>query len=277
MSWFNWWKPKPVSGPTPAGLGCLKDPPDARDYKAPVMLAPALEPLPPYVEMRQFAPKVRNQGSLGSCVAFACASLREFIFTKQVETLAGDVELPHLSPLYLYYKARQEAGLPVDKDTGTYIRAGVAAMAKQGVSPEAQWPYKIEKFSQAPTEYAEAKAHRFKIYTYHRVEGLAEMKLALAQEFGLVMALKVFDNVHGGLMPIQLKDGKWPMPLSGSRLVGWHALFFCGYQEDSTAPGGGWLIGQNSWGDWWGLKGFFFLPYQYIAEGHSDDCWCCIA
>jgi|GEM_PF-481914 len=49
---------------------------------------------------------------------------------------------------------------------------------------------------------------------------------------------------------------------SGVKLLGGHAVPIIGYIDDSTQPGGGVFICQNSWGTPWGNHGYFYLPYS---------------
>jgi len=53
---------------------------------------------------------------------------------------------------------------------------------------------------------------------------------------------------------------------SGVRLLGGHAVPIVGYINDSTQPGGGVFICQNSWGTPWGNHGYFYLPYSVIQS-----------
>ena len=53
---------------------------------------------------------------------------------------------------------------------------------------------------------------------------------------------------------------------SGVRLLGGHAVPIVGYINDSSQPGGGVFICQNSWGTPWGYHGYFYLPYSVIQN-----------
>lgn len=54
--------------------------------------------------------------------------------------------------------------------------------------------------------------------------------------------------------------------ISGLKLLGGHAVPLIGYIDDSSQPGGGVFICQNSWSTSWGYKGYFYLPYSVLKS-----------
>jgi C1A family cysteine protease len=59
------------------------------------------------------------------------------------------------------------------------------------------------------------------------------------------------------------------MPQHNEKVVGGHAVVAVGYDDQNQ-----WFIVRNSWGDSWGMKGYFTMPYQYLLETNlSDDFW----
>ena len=266
-------------------LGCLPDTPDGRDYNARVKLAErtiALPDMPNYVDFRHFCPPVRSQGNLGACVAFACTNMREFILRKQIEALQGyeGAKIKHLSPLDLYYRARQAMGPEfVNQDSGTYVRLGMDMLRNGGCLTEEKWPYVVADFTKTPPP---DHADRFKLFTYWRiplaVDSLDLIKQALAQEYGVVLAVMVFSNVLGPLGPVPF-EWEWPMPDPNKDvLVGWHAIFLCGYWEAPEDPNYGYVLVHNSWGEDWGKRdGHAWMPYAYIRNGLWSDAWVGVA
>ena len=59
------------------------------------------------------------------------------------------------------------------------------------------------------------------------------------------------------------------MPTRGEQVVGGHAVMAVGYDDKQQR-----FIARNSWGADWGQKGYFTMPYKYLASrGLSDDFW----
>ena len=54
--------------------------------------------------------------------------------------------------------------------------------------------------------------------------------------------------------------------IHGLRLLGGHAVPLIGYIDDSSQPGGGVFICENSWSTSWGYKGYFYLPYSVLRS-----------
>jgi len=52
-------------------------------------------------------------------------------------------------------------------------------------------------------------------------------------------------------------------------VVGGHAVLAIGYDDKERR-----FLARNSWGEGWGIKGYFTLPYNYLANRNlSDDLW----
>jgi C1A family cysteine protease len=64
-------------------------------------------------------------------------------------------------------------------------------------------------------------------------------------------------------------SGKVPMPKANEAVLGGHAVLAVGYDEDQQR-----FIVRNSWGDNWGIDGYFIMPYPYLLQGSlSRDFW----
>src|SRR5207248_427544 len=96
------------------------------------------------------------------------------------------------SRLFVYYNERMIEGT-VNQDSGAFIRDGIKSLAKLGVCTEAEWPYKISRFTKKPTPacYRSAKKHR--ILSYHRISTVDEMRSCLAEGFPCVFGFTVYE------------------------------------------------------------------------------------
>ncbi len=243
----------------PVNFGWIPDIPDHRDhlYAAPLEW---IAKLPAKVDLRLQCPDVYDQGQLGSCTANAIAGAMEFEQIKQKEKYF----MP--SRLFIYYNERAMEHT-VESDSGAQIRDGIKSVGKQGDCPEKLWPYDIAKFSQKPPAPCYKNAVKHKAVLYQRVSRIAnQMKGCLASGYPFVFGFSVYDSF---MSPDVAKTGHAKMPEPKDKLEGGHAVMAVGYDDENQ-----WFIVRNSWGTGWGMKGYFTLPYAYLAEENlSDDFW----
>ena len=92
------------------------------------------------------------------------------------------------------------------------------------------------------------------------------MRACLADGFPFVFGFSVYDSFESQKVA---KTGVVDMPKAGEQMLGGHAVLAVGY--DNTAKR---FIVRNSWGTEWGKKGYFTMPYDYLADRNlSDDLW----
>ena len=239
--------------------GWIPDVPDQRDhlYAAP---APILKALPPSSDLRKQCPPVYDQGMLGSCTANAIAATVEFDRMKQ----RLDDFVP--SRLFIYYNERViEGTVPID--SGAMLRDGIKTVASDGVCPEREWPYDITKFTRKPPKicYEDAKLDRAVSYQ-SIIQDLNQMKGCLASGYPFIFGFTVYESFEGEAVK---KTGHAPMPGWGERPVGGHAVMAVGFDDAKQ-----WFVVRNSWGDEWGIKGYFTMPYAYLIQaGLARDFW----
>lgn len=246
-------------------LGALPDRYDPRDQIFEAALHAFIGATPPAVDLRSLCSPVRDQGHQGSCTGFALAALREFLENK---TGVPD-PMAVVSPAFIYYEERRLEGSTGDCDAGAYPRDGLKVLKKMGVCPEADAPYDDQTCG-APSSQAVEHATSFKISSYQRVTTLAGAKQVLAQGYGMVIGIRVYESFESSRAR---ETGHIPMPGPNEQLLGGHALFCCGYQDDSQSAGGGYLIVKNSWGTGFGDQGYVYLPYDYVRPKLMSDMW----
>lgn len=240
--------------------GWIRQHPDIRDRK---MLLRAPVTLPLVVDLRDRMPPVWDQGDLGSCTAHG------ILAAAMVAGSAGDPDAPPspmLSRLFLYYCERDIEG-SVDQDSGAQIRDGFKALNRWGVPLEETWPYDVKRYAVKPdaVAYDEALSDVAVVYSAVPQDAVA-MKTALAQGHPVVVGFTVYESFESDEVA---KIGLVPMPLDSEQVVGGHCVCVTGYDDSK----GVWIV-RNSWGDGWGIAGYFLMPYDYLLNPDlSDDFW----
>lgn len=236
--------------------GWRPDKPDFRDHRY------ELEPfavLPKQVDLRKTCSPVQDQGELGSCTGNAIASAIEFLDKK------NNKKLYDYSRLFIYYNERLIENT-IDSDAGAEIRDGIKAINKWGCCYESAWPYLIDKFTNkpSPSAYTQAKMHLFTKYS--RLSNLNQYKSCLASGYPFVFGFSVYESFESETVA---KNGEVPMPSVDEYMLGGHAVLAVGYNDITKR-----FIVQNSWGTSWGQKGYFTMPYEYLANPDlADDFW----
>ena len=232
--------------------------PDPRDRKFKIYRP---VPLPEEVDLRDECTPVYDQESLGSCTGNAIGGAYEFCLKKQ--------EKPVFTPsrLYIYYNERWIAGT-VDQDSGAYIRDGLKSLNKQGVCDELMWPYLIRKFKEKPSDECYEEGLKHTISDYERIDNrsLFLLKQCLAKGIPFIFGFSVFEGFESEEVA---RTGVVNMPTPGESMVGGHAVLAVGY-DDKTKR----FIVRNSWGEAWGQKGYFTIPFEYLTNPElADDFW----
>lgn len=208
------------------------------------------------VDLRPKMPPIVDQGNLGSCTANALCGLVSYLDPKMIG-----------SRLFLYYNEREMEGT-VNSDAGAYIEDGVTSLINKGICSESLWPYIVSRFRVKPTNncYKEALKHQI-LTTKHINNDLQSMKNALQLGYPFVVGILVYQSF---MTPAVAKTGIVSMPKPNEQLLGGHAIVCVGYDDKKKL-----FIMRNSWGIYWGDKGYFYLPYDYLLSSSlTSDLWC---
>jgi C1A family cysteine protease len=226
--------------------------------------------LPPSVDLRPLCPPVYDQAQLGSCTANAIAAAIEFDQMKQ--KIASFMP----SRLFIYYNERVMEHT-VTLDHGAQIRDGIKSVSNLGVCPETLWPYNDQNkdddpcptcpYAKKPSPACYKAALKSTVKSYQRLTPTLDiLKGCLASGFPFVFGFTVYQSFEG---PEVAKTGILPMPGPNEKTVGGHAICCVGY-NDATQQ----FIIRNSWGNQWGLQGYFMMPYAYATNSNlADDFW----
>jgi C1A family cysteine protease len=213
------------------------------------------------MDLRTKCPPVYDQGQLGSCSANAIGAAMEFDEMKQS---FPNVFVP--SRLFIYYNERVIEGT-VNTDSGAQIRDWIKSISTFGDCPETLWPYDITKFTQKPPQTCYAQAKKYQAVQYQRLtQDLNQFKGCLASGYPFVFGFTVYESFESQQVA---QTGHVPMPSSGEKTVGGHAVLAVGYDDANQ-----WFLVRNSWGTGWGMAGYFTIPYAYPLNSNlSSDLW----
>ena len=133
-------------------------------------------------------------------------------------------------------------------------------MNRKGVCKESYWPYEIQKFRTRPPSWCYDAAQGNNLCKYERLnQDIDQLKACLrVDNCPFVFGFKVYDSIFA-----IKQDGK----MSG--YVGGHAVVAVGYNDYTKC-----ITVLNSWGEGWGDRGYFYMPYDFITDSNMCfDFW----
>jgi C1A family cysteine protease len=245
---------------------------DAATYQAiPQLAIPTgklrtTEILPTLVDLAPEMPPVGNQGGQGSCVGWSSTyALRSYLehVVKKTAYLNAD-GTPNqsvlFSPAYTYNSLNGGA------DNGLQINNAMNFLLNDGAIPLSVMPYNDKDFLTKPTADQKSRAAAYKLKSWGRVPiTLDAMRAFLAYKNPLVIGMTVDGNMTSGTEKYGAEAG-WKTYNPATERGG-HAMIIVGYDDAKQA-----FKVQNSWGENWGNKGFFWLSYdllKYIREVYA--------
>lgn len=233
-------------------------PKDDRDYVA----KPSAIQLSTSSDLSSFCTSVKDQGSLGSCTAFACVGMMEHFFKKNKIAIVDDL----LSELFLYYNTRVLIeNEPASSDSGAYLRDVLKAMNRYGVCLEKSFPYS-SNCARIPGKPCYTEGSTYQVVKYANIP-TTNLNTTLNDLKSLIGSGNTF---VGGIMCYSnfFNDVKGLIPAPSGSIIGGHAVLFVGYDDTKRV-----FKFKNSWGKNWGDKGYGYLPYSYLLTGSLVDLW----
>lgn len=247
-------------------------------------------------------PPYYDQGSLGSCTANAICFLYQYELLKKKldfgNDSSGKKKSTAPSRLFLYYYERFLEG-NADKFEKKYEAAklsdGIEALKTYGVCSETDWAYyadikKVTKPSDDAIKLAaEHKIKRdveLKQIIFHALH-ISDVKHILENGDPVAFGFTMYSNFQPYFTKLKYKGPfskeKYVMPNpDSSEKYGGHAVVMVGFDDEiefddgdgSGGKGKGAFLIRNSWGEDWGLKGHFYMPYRFVFETDNNGDYC---
>jgi C1A family cysteine protease len=137
-------------------------------------------------------------------------------------------------------------------------------LTAKGCCEASLYPYVAAKFT-APTEAQAQNALKYKTGAYHRIGSLPDFLSCLADP--TPWPVLVGFAVGESFMSQQVADtGVMPIPKPGEGQQGGHEVLCLGYDFPKQLA-----LMQNSWGDSWGQRGYFWMPLEVIGSPDTDQ------
>ncbi|AKL95033.1 hypothetical protein CACET_c15840 [Clostridium aceticum] len=154
--------------------------------------------------------------------------------------------------------AKKEDGIP--NTPGTYIRVAMKIIQKYGLCPEKFCPSGKGVKNTVLTDTMMRQAAQYKIKAYYQLQGLEEIKNAIAN--GMYVAVGTMVTENNWKTNIDKNKGHLNKP--DGTLLGGHATFLMSFDNYyKFADLIGYQEGQNSWGKEWANQGRYFISYAY--------------
>lgn len=231
--------------------------------------------LPRWVDHSADMPPVGDQGSQGSCTAWAVG----YYYKSYQERLEHGWSLAdparQFSPAFIYNQING------GHDYGSWFGDAFQLLCEQGGASMALAPYNAGDCTSWPSEAAYDSALPYRCQQWYWIDvsndaGIQEVKQRLNSGDNVVIGLLVYSNYDN----INQYDTTFCVSEISGEIRGGHANCIVGYDDDRmTSDGPGAFRVVNSWGPGWGNGGYYWFSYQalkdyrtsYQAAFYSED------
>jgi len=222
-------------------------------------------------------PPIYDQGQLGSCTSCAVCGCYGFdtlndgnASLPELKTFGPQEEFKSFEPSikYLYQKAlakENHTGI----DAGAIIDDEVEQLKIGGVCSSQRYPYDEDITTVPSPECDEEATHHKCIESKKILRNVSQMKSCLAVgKRPFVFGFMVYDEFEA----MNGSEG-WilSLPKTGSKLLGGHSVVAIGYCDETKL-----FKIRNSWGEKWGDKGYFYMPYNMISNEKLCSDFTCL-
>lgn len=210
--------------------------------------------LPVSVDLRPTMPPVYDQGQTSSCTANAISGAMQFVAKTNITP----------SRMFIYYNERVPLG-ETSSDSGASLDIGVQTTKQYGACPETEWDFETAHITEKPDTTCYQNALKFTLESFEIVNSVEQIKHSLSLGFPVAAGMIVYESFESEQTA---QTGQLTIPLPTEQCLGGHAVVIVGY-NDLTQQ----FIVRNSWGEDWGMKGYFQMPYAYAQNPQLCFDW----
>jgi len=218
------------------------------------------ENLPKTADLLDYFPPIGDQGSYGTCTAWATAyNCRTFLDAKSTGVKNPSTTDKMYSPKDLFWSIA-EADKGADCN-GTDFVSAFDVMISRGVATLATVPYEdLGDCSSSPQSAWTTDAAKHKIESFREIDvDKATIKSNLANGKAVVFGAKLGDEFMNANSDEVLNFQTYGY--TGQHA--YHAMIICGYDDDK-GPNGAFRV-VNSWGTSWGDDGYIWIDQDYFC------------
>ena len=227
---------------------------------------PAMATNVEHTELKTFSrrssmPRIKHQGSVGSCVGQACSGMLS-------DTAAFSDK--DFSAMWVYKQAKKVDQWPGEDYSGTSISGALYAMRKVGTCEEAFYPYdrKTEDYDSEEGSLENAGHHRI-LNSYQipfdRTRDIKQVLSDRSLPFSMAIREDFFTiGVDGILDDLDM--------YLDSEYAGGHAMRIIGWTHIDDILF--WEV-RNSWGTGWGDDGYGFIEHDLLLHVASSSPYYC--
>ena len=223
--------------------------------------------IPSSVDLSAYFPPIGDQGSYGTCVAWATGYYQKsFLEAWDDNRRTSFSSSQILSPKHLFWSIpASQKGADCN---GTGFEPAYDVMISTGISDIGTTPYtSLGDCSSSPSSSENTVAANHKIESYRQVNlDVETLKQYLAQGRALSFGAKLGEN----FMAWNSSDVIYDDTDDYQGQNAYHAMTICGY-DDSKGNNGAFRV-VNSWGTGWGDGGYIWVDYNFFVSGDFAFC-----
>lgn len=206
------------------------------------------------VDLRADFSEIRDQGSLGSCTAFATTSILEYMFNRIGEN--GDKV--KLSPRFVYYNVCHDENGNLE-DKGSSFFDVYKSLKDTGACEESFCKYIDDESQEKPSPDSYENAGKYKVLKAMEVTiGKEDIIATLSEGYPVGISVRVFPSFASDsngfvFAPTDAETA------SADKL--WHAMTIVGYSKSKDV-----FVVRNSWGAGFGDNGYCYMSFSYLQD-----------